>query len=74
MVGCGKGRGLEAADRVAALALAAIGAFGKLTAVRVLLVAVGTLIVRDRRLEVAALVAGQAGDIQVLTCQWVGSF
>lgn len=66
MIGRREGGRTPTIHRVAALALAAVGALGKLPAVRIGRMTVGALRMTDRCLEVFTLVAGDAVDLQVL--------
>jgi len=59
---------------MAAFAPASVGAFQKLAAMGIGLMAIGTIVVGNRSLEVPALMAGQARHLQVFAQQWVMGF
>jgi len=61
--------GLPALHRVAAFASAFVGALKELPAMRIGLMAIGTIVVRDWRLEIARLVTGFAGYLDMLAKQ-----
>lgn len=69
MVRRGECRRAPALHRVAAFAAAAVGTLGKLATVRIGLMAVGTYIVRNRRLEIPRMVATQAWNPEMFTDQ-----
>ena len=64
-----KGGRSPACHSVATLAAATVGALEKLAAMWIGLVAINTSVMGDRRLEVPALVAGQAGHVNMLAQQ-----
>ena len=67
VIGKDKRRRTPSLHRVATFASAAVRALSKLAAVRIGRVTVGALSVRNRRLEVATLVASETRDLGMFT-------
>lgn len=70
MVRYREGGWLPALYRVAAFTAAAIGAFGKLSVMRVRLMAVSALGVSNRKFEISAFMTGDAVNLQMPAQEW----